>query len=412
MTSASLNARNSKDLADMARRRGVRGWHSMRKDQLIRALLRLATAKAAVRKVVSTKATKPRPGATKNGHSKPLARKASLQKSATPKSSAKTGKSLPPKGKNGKRATTSPPKPAVPKDPRVLKKLQEVRAKLDRIRDLATQDELNGGRASKERLVLMCRGPFWLHAHWEMRRSSVERAKAAMGQDWHTARPVLRVLEIVGGHTSESVEKLVRDIPVHGGVNNWYIDVTDPPKSFRVEIGYKSSNNKFFSMARSNIVTTPRAAKTGLQDENWVEVAADYEKIFAMSGGYDREGDNGQLRDLFEERLGRPMGSPMVTRFGSGAQSLLPKDEHFDFNVDAAMLVFGITRSDAYLTLKGEPVRVREDGTFSVRLPIPDGREVIPIVATSRDGVEERTVVLSLDRNTKVMEPVIRDVAQ
>jgi hypothetical protein len=42
-------------------------------------------------------------------------------------------------------------------------------------------------------------------------------------------------------------------------------------------------------------------------------------------------------------------------------------------------------------------------------MAMPEAREVIPIVASTSDGVEQRTVVLSVDRNTKVMEPVIRD---
>jgi uncharacterized protein len=36
---------------------------------------------------------------------------------------------------------------------------------------------------------------------------------------------------------------------------------------------------------------------------------------------------------------------------------------------------------------------------------------VIPIVASSYDGVEQRTTILAVERNTKVMEPLVRDVA-
>ena len=57
--------------------------------------------------------------------------------------------------------------------------------------------------------------------------------------------------------TTSAVEKRHKDIEVHGGVRNWYIDVKDSPKSFRVEIGYLSVTGRFFSMARSNAVTTP-----------------------------------------------------------------------------------------------------------------------------------------------------------
>jgi hypothetical protein len=31
------------------------------------------------------------------------------------------------------------------------------------------------------------------------------------------------------------------------------------------------------------------------------------------------------------------------------------------------------------------------------------------VVASSSDGVEQHTIVLAVDRNTKVMEPVIRE---
>jgi hypothetical protein len=47
-----------------------------------------------------------------------------------------------------------------------------------------------------------------------------------------------------------------------------------------------------------------------------------------------------------------------------------------------------------------------------VRLSLPDRRQVIPIVASSYDGVEQRTTILAVERNTKVMEPRVRDVAE
>ncbi len=54
-------------------------------------------------------------------------------------------------------------------------------------------------------------------------------------------------------------------------------------------------------------------------------------------------------------------------------------------------------------------MKVRPDGTFTVRLSMPDKRQVIPVVASSKDGVEERTIVVAVERNTKMMEPLIRE---
>ena len=171
----------------------------------------------------------------------------------------------------------------------------------------------------RDRLVVMVRDPYWLHVYWEMSRQSIDRAKAALNQDWHGAKPVLRLLEVARNGTTNSSRKVVRDIPIHGGVNNWYVDVQDPPKSYEMEIGYLSLNGRFASLAKSNVVTTPSVGPVNTVDGNWAEVAEDFDRIFALSGGYGKDGDNTGLKDLFEERLHRPMGSPMVTRFGLGA---------------------------------------------------------------------------------------------
>ena len=129
-----------------------------------------------------------------------------------------------------------------------------------------------------------------------------------------------------------------------------------------------------------------------------------------MSGGYESHAA-GELQELFEERLRRPMGSPMVTQYGAGIESMLPRKRGFRFQVDAELLVFGSTEPDAHVTLQGEPVKLRADGTFTMRFSLPNCRQVIPAVATSHDGFEQRTVVLAVERNTKTMEPLLRDTS-
>ena len=164
----------------------------------------------------------------------------------------------------------------------------------------------------------MVRDSFWLHAYWELSRTGVERAEAAMGQEWHSAKPVSRVFEVSNNGSTTSAERLWRTIEIHGGVNNWYIDVIDPPKSYRLDIGYLSLDGKFFVLCRSNVVTTPVPGTSDAIDGNWAAVAEDFEKVYALSGGYSAEGPNLELQQLFEERLRRPMGSPMATRSGPG----------------------------------------------------------------------------------------------
>lgn len=61
MSSLKLSNFSTKSLADMAKSRGVRGWHSMRKEQLVKALLRAVRQKPTKSKIVELKPLRPKP---------------------------------------------------------------------------------------------------------------------------------------------------------------------------------------------------------------------------------------------------------------------------------------------------------------------------------------------------------------
>lgn len=378
MTPATLRNHSYKDLAQMAKKRGVPGWHSMRKDQLVTALTKdtsKPTSKSSA-KLTTTRASV-----------------AQLVAKPTAKSAARTSK----------------PAPVSRASALVRQRISQMQAKLESAKNLACSLTNNERTESKDRLVVMVRDPYWLHAFWELTRQSVQRAQAAMGQRWHSAKPILRLFEVHNVGDSTTTDTCLRDIEIHGGVNNWYLDVLEPPKSYRLEIGYLASDGGFYSLTRSNIVTTPSATARDKVDGNWADVAENFDRIYAMSGGYATEGNSNELRELLEERLRRPMGSPATTRFGAGAGGVLAPSNDFHLHADAELVIFGATRSDAHVMLKGEPVHVRPDGTFAVRIALPDCRQVIPVVASSADGVEQRTIALAIERNTKQMETVIHD---
>lgn len=365
MTAATLRSYTAKDLAQMARERGVTGWHGMRKEELIRALMRMAQRRADARH-----------RSERNGHD--LA-------------------------SNGRPTSKAPTPPGRRIDPRAQRKLSQLHDKLAAIRNLASGN--GAAECQQDRLVVMVRDPYWLHAYWELAQRSVDRAQAALGQRWHGARPVLRLYRTQG----DAAALHERDIPIHGGVRNWYVDVLDPPADYRLEIGYLAIDGYFYCLARSNEVSTPPAGTSDALDENWTAVAEDADRIFAMSGGYSPQGASRELQELLEQRLRRPLGTPMKTRFGNGA-AVAREGEQLQFAVDAEIIIYGAASRDSHVTLQGEPVQLRGDGTFAVRLSLPDRRQVIPIVASSYDGVEQRTTILAVERNTKVLEPLVRDV--
>jgi hypothetical protein len=356
ITPAKLKTRTVRDLANLAKKQKVPGWHAMRKEELVKALIRHQRA----------------------NHCK----------------NSESGASGGGKAKTIRRPDDSPGR------------LVKIKEKLTQLKDLAFLTEINGNKSSNDRLVVMVLDPFWLHAYWELSRRSIHRARAVMSQHWHSARPILRLFEILREGAIVSARKIVRDIKIHGGVNNWYIDVHDPPKTFQLEIGYLAQSGKFFSLARSNIVTTPAAGKEDAFDKNWAEVAKDFQRIFALSGGYSEPEKRGDLREVFQERLNRPMGDAPATPLGfdpSGGK------ETFPLKIEAELIIHGASKPGAHVTLRGEPVHLREDGTFAVRLSLPERRQILPVTARSPDGARQRTIVLSIDRNTKIMEPLNRE---
>jgi hypothetical protein len=303
------------------------------------------------------------------------------------------------------------------KTARIRAQIRKRRETMLRNKDLSTGTLVGGAAVNRgakrtradephqDRVILLVRDSYWLQASWEITRASVQRAQSALSERWHTAVPMLRLLSVsdVNSNRAESIE---RDIPIHGGVDNWYIDVDDPPSQYRVVVGYLSDNGEFYTVCRSNVVETPRPGECERLDEHWRDIAEDYERIYSLSGGYDTDG--GDLKEIFEERLHRPM--PLRGEQGQTvADPALLRQRKLPFDVDAELIIFGKTVSSASVLVAGRPVKLQPDGSFTVRMDLPDKRQVLPVTAESRDGLRQRTTVVAVERNTKVMEPVELD---
>jgi hypothetical protein len=365
MTKEKWQRLSKKELSAIARRKGIAGYRSLRKEELIAALSVLVSARK--RKKITPR-SRPQVAAAHNNSA---------------------GSSLEEQIERSKYEVGVPTRDLSAKVPKDLPR-----------------------GYGKDRIVCMVRDPYWLHCYWEITRQAIQRAEAALAQAWHGARPILRLLDISGSDTSSTSESILRDIEIHGGANNWYIEVQNPPHTYRVDIGYLSRGGQFYVLARSNVVSTPRAGVSDIIDENWSDLDGEQaRRIYAMSAGFDPSASSLELKQLFEERLRRPMGSPAVTSFGSGAMQF-GKQRSFWFQLDAELIVYGATERTAKVTLQGEPIKLRPDGTFTMRFSLPDNRQIIPAVAMSADGIEERTIVLAVERNTKHLEPVINEMSE
>jgi hypothetical protein len=367
MTADSLKDCNKKNLAQMAKEQGITGWHAMRKDQLIRALTVTRSSSVRSKKV------------SRSGKLQPPSRG---RPTVARKQSALAPEAAVPARRGASTALAVSAPIAVP-----------------HTLDHACQ---------KDRIIVLARDSYWLHAYWELSRTTLARAQAALGQEWHSAQPILRLMDVTSEDTTNATERHVRDITIHGGVNNWYIDVLEPPRSFRIDIGYLSRRGRFYVLARSNIVSTPKAGVSDALEENWSDVQQQFERIQNPSTiGSPRINTALDLRDLFEQTLRHPLSSVSLQNLSVGPLPSLGRNFHFE--LDAELIVYGTTEPNARVTLQGEPVQLRPDGSFTVRFSLPDSRQIIPAVASRADGAEERTIVLAVERNTKELEPLMHD---
>lgn len=72
----------------------------------------------------------------------------------------------------------------------------------------------------------------------------------------------------------------------------------------------------------------------------------------------------------------------------------------FWFNINAELIVYGATEPDATVIIEGRPIRLRPDGSFTLRFALPDGDYSLRAEAVSADGVEARAARLAFARRT------------
>ncbi len=369
----------------------------------------------------------PRPAARIAAKPKPAAKKPPTRPAAKP--AAKPTAKAPPKPApkpvakpalngaakpkpNGVPVLTKPPMlvpkpPAVPKmpPPPPFKPTARPEPVIASDKDLSNKNKTG---VVKDRIALMASDPYWLHVVWEISQPSVFRAEAALGPDWHFAKPILRLLDVTSTDTTSTSEGKVRDVVIHGGLNHWYLDVPQPPRSYRVDIGYLAKSGQFFGLGRSNVVTPPKPGMAESVTDTWaadVERAGGAERVLAMSTGFESSGGPSVLRDMLDEQIKRPAKEG---QFGGGATPGRLKKFHFELG--AELIVFGQSDPNATVTLQNDPVKLRPDGSFTMRFSLPDSRQIIPAVAVSADGLEEQTIVLAVERNIKRLDPTTHDL--
>ena len=237
------------------------------------------------------------------------------------------------------------------------------------------------------RIVAMVRDPYWLYCYWEINDGKVQEIRAELGYRFYQSSLILRI------YNTEDWSFF--DLNVSGEIGNWYINVGRPNTSYCIDIGYLTSDGTFVCAARSNIVVTPRDRVSEVIDEEWM--IPDWERIYALSGGLRIGQGSFSLKKLMEKNFS--ITSPGISSWSSPTKK--PQERPFFLVANCELIVYGATEPTAKLTIQGVPVKLRPDGSFSVRFTLPDGKQVIPIEAVRDDGMEKRKITPKIERQTE-----------
>jgi len=249
-----------------------------------------------------------------------------------------------------------------------------------------------------DKIILQVRDPWWLHTYWELNKQTIEKFASELKEEFNRARRALRVYDVSNIIFNGSNAHRFFDIPVPEFADNWYIDTGGPGRSWCVDLGLLLADGRFITILRSNTVATPLDGPSWITDEEWMIPDDMFARLYGMGFGLGRSSAVGKA---WQERVRKAvLSSPGITS-GASAVRRLAKERKFWLTVNCELIVYGATEADAKVTVQGRPIALRKDGTFTLRFNLPDGKQVIPVVAVSADRQEERSVTPIVNRETK-----------
>ena len=255
-----------------------------------------------------------------------------------------------------------------------------------------------------EYLVLMQKDPNWMQAFWEVSEERVKAAKKGKG------KLVLRLFDIANDLTVKRNKKLkFHDIVVPEDARNWYVE-KKATQNCAAALGVVSGN-KFEALVEAGPMQTFTLEGSEVNPEN-VFVRASLGG--ATLGGFGSSGLSSMSAKNWLENAVNGLSSSSGSMFSGALSSAalksnkleLPKDsvnygKDFFLWVKTRLIVYGGTRPDAHLQVRGEPFPLNPDGTFSFEEDLPDVTKIIPVFATDKDGDFPTTIVPIVVKRTE-----------
>lgn len=257
---------------------------------------------------------------------------------------------------------------------------------------------------SPEYLVLMQKDPNWMQAFWEVSESRIKSAKKGKG------KLVLRLFDISKDLTVKRSKKVkFHDVVVPADAKSWYVEKSSA-QNCMATLGVVA-NGKFEALVEAGPMQTFSVEGSSVDGENvFVRASLGGSSI----GGFGSSGLSSMSAKTWLENTLNGLSSSSGSMFSGALSSAalksnkleLPKDsvnygKDFFLWVKTRLIVYGGTRPDAHLQVRGEPFPLNPDGTFSFEEDLPDSTKIIPVFATDKDGDFPTTIVPIVVKRTE-----------
>ncbi|MCG8429555.1 MAG: DUF4912 domain-containing protein [Candidatus Omnitrophica bacterium] len=252
-------------------------------------------------------------------------------------------------------------------------------------------------RYGVDRMVLQVRDPWWLHSFWEVGAATLDRFKGRLGDAFHAASWCLRVYDVTGLIFDGKNANLSFDIGIPHDTASWYIHTRAPGRSWCVDLGFLLPDGSFVTVLRSNVVRTPPDGPSETVDEEWLVPDDLFARLYGMGFGFGRSSQPGAWKDYLKQVL----SSAVLSSPTSGAPGKPLSSSSFRLHVECELIVYGATEPGAHVSILGNPVALRPDGTFTLRFALPEGRQGIEVKAVSSDRRHQRRITPVISRQTK-----------
>jgi len=227
----------------------------------------------------------------------------------------------------------------------------------------------------KDGIVLIARDPKSLYAYWEIQPKTERSVQGQLlPQEVPGLQTILRVYSVQGPGSRSDKRRRLQDIGLSGLAKNWYIPVPDAASWYKVEIGILTVSGRFLPLAASQVVATPPAGASENLDPKWEPDPRLFNKFLSMVSLSDSTG------------YSLSASSPAAPT-PAAISAIAPKGAHsFYCRVETDLVIHGTTEPRARVFVQGQPVQVRKDGSFSLRIALPEGTRTVHVEAISADG--------------------------